>query len=253
MGSIWSVRVAARPAGELARVRAQQRRGDAGALHPRGGDDGQGHGERALAETGDVVYGGYSLCAFKFFHTGHFSTFSPAGQGLLGNIRQGGPSKYRVFSTIFPNSLEIRGEMRYYVNESTAMEVPMTMNKRSLRSRGAGAAAGAGLRHAADAGALHGGARGDPGADRRPGGGARRDKGRARGHAVGHRRPQGRTRRAAGAEIRPRRPKRALTVRSWSCWTSSSRCTPSSWPRRGGRWRPPPRRRRSSWPPISAT
>ena len=53
--------VAERPAGELARVRAEHGRGDAGALHARGGDDRQRHGQRALAEPGQIVDGGNAL------------------------------------------------------------------------------------------------------------------------------------------------------------------------------------------------
>ena len=73
--------VAARPAGELARVRAQERRGYAGALHPRRRHHRQGHRQRALPEAGYVVHGADSL---KFWqsvsHSRYCSTLSPAAQ-----------------------------------------------------------------------------------------------------------------------------------------------------------------------------
>ena len=53
--------IAERPAGELARVRAEHGRRNAGALHARGGDDRQRHGQRALAEPGQIVDGGNAL------------------------------------------------------------------------------------------------------------------------------------------------------------------------------------------------
>ena len=73
--------VPARPARELARVRAQQGGGDAGALHARGGDHGQRHRQRALAEAGDVVYGRYSLYPFDVFHVRYCITEAAARQG----------------------------------------------------------------------------------------------------------------------------------------------------------------------------
>ena len=53
--------IAERPAGELARVRAEHGRRNAGALHARGRDDRQRHGQRALAEPGQIVDGGNAL------------------------------------------------------------------------------------------------------------------------------------------------------------------------------------------------
>ena len=69
--------VAAGPAGEFARVRAQERGGYAGALHARRGDDGERHGERALPEAGYVVHGAEPFQFWKaIVHKRYFSTLS---------------------------------------------------------------------------------------------------------------------------------------------------------------------------------
>ena len=53
--------IAERPAGELPRVRAEHGRRDTRALNAGGRDDRQRHGQRALAEPGQVVDGGDAL------------------------------------------------------------------------------------------------------------------------------------------------------------------------------------------------